>query len=58
MSKVRSGLWQPYRVPLLLASASIVGLVSALIGDGPFDLLSWLALGGPIALIIYLTRRR
>ena len=57
MSKVRPGLWQAYRIPLLLALASLAGLLSALIGDGPFDLLSWVALGGLVALIIIMLRR-
>lgn len=57
MSKGRPGLWQAYRVPLLLALASFAGLVSALIGDGPFDLLSWVALGGLVVLIIVMIRR-
>lgn len=57
MSKVRPGLWQAYRIPTLLALASFAGLVSALIGDGPFDLLSWVALGGLVALIIIMLRR-
>jgi len=32
----------PYVVPGWIALASIVGLVSALVGDGPWDALSWL----------------
>jgi hypothetical protein len=46
MSKARRDLGKAYRVPLLLALASLFGLISALIGDGLFDLLSWIALGG------------
>jgi hypothetical protein len=38
-----------YRVPALLAVASLVGLVAALVGDGPWDLLSWLGLGAAVA---------
>lgn len=40
-----------YRSPLLIASASLLGLISALIGDGVFDVISWLALGGVLAVI-------
>lgn len=36
---------QVFAVPALLALASAAGLVSALLGDGLWDGLSWLALG-------------
>lgn len=45
MSKTRAGLWRAYRVPALLGVISIVGLVSALLEDGLFDVVSWLLLG-------------
>ncbi len=32
-------------MPALLAAASLVGLMSALVGDGPWDALSWACLG-------------
>jgi hypothetical protein len=32
----------PFVVPALITLASIVGLVSALVGDGVFDAISWL----------------
>ncbi len=41
--------WATFRWPLLVAALSIVGLVSALLGDGPWDALSWIALGAPAA---------
>ena len=45
------------RLPLALAALSAVGLVSALLGDGLWDALSWLALGLPVAVTIgYLVR--
>lgn len=40
-----------FAVPLLLAVVSIVGLLSALIGDGVWDGLSWATLGIPILVI-------
>ncbi|XAH23700.1 hypothetical protein AAFF27_00485 [Xylophilus sp. GW821-FHT01B05] len=40
-------LWMIFRGPLLLACLSLVGLVSGLLGDGPWDGLSWLSLGIP-----------
>jgi hypothetical protein len=42
-----------YLVPTLLALASVVGLVSALIGDGIFNAISWLILGGLIGVIAW-----
>ena len=41
-----------FRVPLALAVVSAVGLVSALVGDGVWDALSWVALGTPIAVVV------
>ncbi len=46
MSGRRSGLWRAYRVPALLAGVSVAGLLSALLEDGIFDVLSWVLLGG------------
>ncbi|MBN9340920.1 MAG: hypothetical protein ABT02_12675 [Comamonadaceae bacterium SCN 68-20] len=40
-------LWLIFRWPLLIAMVSIVGLVSALVGDGMWDALSWATLGIP-----------
>jgi len=40
-------LWMIFRWPLLIAVVSSVGLVSALLGDGVWDALSWAALGIP-----------
>lgn len=42
----RASIW---RAPLALVGVGTVGLLSALVGDGPWDLLSWLALGLPVA---------
>ena len=43
---------QIWTIPIVLAVASTIGLVSALIGDGVWDVLSWVALGMPIAVIL------
>lgn len=48
---MRRGLWMIFRWPLLLAVLSLFGLVSALVGDEVYDLLSWLSLGVPLMLI-------
>jgi len=39
-----------FALPAAVGAASVVGLVSALVGDGPWDLLSWLALGLAVVL--------
>ena len=40
-------------IPLLLAALSSIGLISALLGDGNWDILSWLALLTPLLAIIW-----
>ncbi|GAA5126144.1 hypothetical protein [Alloalcanivorax gelatiniphagus] len=49
-----------FAVPLLIALASLIGLMAALLGDGPMDWLSWLGLGLPVAAVAWAmgTRRR
>lgn len=44
-----------YAVPLLLAVASLIGLIAALIGDGVWDAVSWAALGAPLAVGLWLS---
>lgn len=46
----RSG-WQIYRGPLLINLLALVGITSALIGNGVYDLLSWLCLGTTVGLM-------
>ncbi|EPP3880622.1 hypothetical protein ACUOA7_004320 [Pseudomonas aeruginosa] len=48
---MRRGLWMIFRWPLLLALLGLFGPLSALLGDGLYDLLSWLALGTPLVLV-------
>jgi len=47
---------QVWCVPTALALISVVGLVGALLGDGLWDALSWLALGVPLAVVAYFSR--
>ncbi len=49
----RRTLWRIFRAPLGIGLLSIVGLIAALVGDGPFDALSWLGLGIPVALTLW-----
>lgn len=48
---MRRGLWMIFRWPLLLAVLSLFGLISALVGDDVYDLLSWLSLAVPLLLL-------
>jgi hypothetical protein len=56
----RQSLGAIFLVPAILAVLSGVGLISALLGDGVWDGLSWLALSVPIAVVAWyaLLRRR
>jgi len=45
-------------VPLAIVVLSIVGLISALVGDDIWDVLSWLTLAVPVAVILWFWRRR
>jgi hypothetical protein len=42
---------QIWAAPLALATASALGLVSALLADGAGDALGWLALGAPVIVV-------
>ncbi|MHC9011319.1 hypothetical protein ACYX79_06775 [Stenotrophomonas rhizophila] len=42
----------PFIAPAWIALVSVVGLVSALIGDGVFDVISWLVFTALIALVV------
>lgn len=46
--KRRTNLPRIFAMPLAIALLSLVGLVSALTGDGWRDALSWLGLGVPV----------
>lgn len=43
--------WQVFKAPVWLGVFSVVGLISALLGDDVWDLLSWLTLLAPLAVI-------
>lgn len=57
MKKV-GGLRAIFAVPLLLALASLVGLVVALTGDGWRDAISWALLAIPILAVGWAMRAR
>ncbi|MCJ1878063.1 hypothetical protein [Pseudomonas nitroreducens] len=54
---MRRGLWMIFRWPLARAVLSTFGLLSALLGDGVFDVLSWISLGVPLLLIVFVGMR-
>ena len=43
---------RPLAIPALLAVIGLVGLASALLGDDFWDVLSWIALATPLAVIL------
>lgn len=47
-----------FRIPVWLGVASGVGLVSALLGDGVWDALSWLTILAPVAAVAWAWRGR
>ncbi|MBM7335161.1 MAG: hypothetical protein ABGX87_11230 [Alcanivorax sp.] len=57
-SRSSRGLGGIFAVPLLIALASLVGLVAALLGDGAMDWISWLGLGLPVAAVAWAMRTR
>lgn len=48
---MRRGLWMIFRWPLLIGLLMALGLLSALLGDGLYDLVSWLALVLPLIIV-------
>ena len=50
--------WAIFAVPMVIAAVSIIGLVSALTGDGIRDALSWVALAVPVAAVGWAMRAR
>lgn len=50
--------WEVFRVPLVLGLLTGVGLVSALVGDGAWDVLSWVTILAPMAVVARAYSRR
>jgi hypothetical protein len=53
----RKTIGQIFGIPLLTALLSAIGLVSALVGDGIWDSVSWVMLLFPILLCSYCLRQ-
>lgn len=51
--RARLSLRQVFAAPLAIAILSGIGLVSALLGDDIWDVLSWLALTVPVVVILW-----
>jgi len=47
-----------FTIPIAVALLSLIGLVSALTGDGLRDVLSWAALAVPVAAVIWAMKIR
>ena len=45
---VTFGLAAIFAIPCVIAALSLIGLVAALIGDGPWDAVGWTGLGAAI----------
>jgi hypothetical protein len=52
MSQPANAPRNPFIVPTWIMLASVVGLVSALVGDGVFDALSWLVFATLVGLCV------
>jgi hypothetical protein len=58
-SKTRArSLRTVFAVPLVMGVLSLIGLMSALAGDGLADRLSWAALAMPVLAVAWAMRRR
>lgn len=57
MSRPASFAARTFAIPLALVGCTVFGLVSALLGDGVWDALSWFALAAPLVLALYHLRR-
>ncbi|MCG6206968.1 hypothetical protein LPW26_20180 [Rhodopseudomonas sp. HC1] len=51
-------LRQIFAAPLVVAVLSGIGLVTALVGDGVWDMVSWLSLTLPILLYVFFVKIR
>lgn len=52
MSRATAPNGSPFTAPAWIAVGSVLGLVSALIGDGLFDVVSWVVFAALIGLVL------
>ena len=50
---MKSTFWKVWGIPVIIGILSGIGLLSALTGDGFYDLMSWLTLGFPVVVTIW-----
>ena len=55
---VRLSFWRIYGAPLALAVLNGIGLISALLADGFWDGVSWIALSATVAVIVWCVLRK
>lgn len=53
----RMSISRIFFAPAILASLSAAGLASALLGDGAWDVASWITLAAPVAVPLYFILR-
>ncbi len=53
MSKTASKLRRVWTIPIAVALASLVGLISGLLGDGVLDWIAWIGLGAAVAVLAW-----
>ena len=56
--KTANSTFAIFRMPLLIGIVSTVGLASALLGDGIWDVFSWMTLAVPVAVGMFFWVRR
>ena len=52
MSRASPPTGSPFTAPAWIAAASVLGLVSALVGDGVFDVVSWVVFAALVGLVV------
>jgi hypothetical protein len=57
MLNLRRSTTRIFLLPAIISLAVIFGLVSALLGDGVWDVLSWLALAVPLLVVLFFLAR-
>ena len=48
MKPRQSSFWKVFSIPLAIGLVSLMGLFSSLLGEGAWDVLSWIGLGIPV----------
>lgn len=56
--RARQSMRQIFSAPLVFAALTTTGLIAALVGDGPWDGLSWVTLAAPVAAFAFFMGRR